>query len=60
MLQECVDDFVIYEDVYNEYDPIPMNEMPYILICTYNLNNDDNPILHFNKDEAMYIEGIYN
>jgi hypothetical protein len=60
MIQECVDDFVIYEDVYNEYDPIPMNEMPYILICTYNSNNDDNPTLHFNPREEMYIEGIYN
>ena len=63
MIQECVDDFIIYEDVYNEYDPIPMNEMPYILICTYNpynSNNDDNPILHFTQNEEMYIEGIYN
>ena len=58
MIQECVDDFVIYEDVYNEYDPIPMNEMPYILICTYNLNDD--AILNFNQKEEMYIEGIYN
>jgi len=63
MIHDCVDDFVIYEDVYNEYDPIPMNEMPYILICTFNLNNDNNDniqVLHFNKNEEMYIEGIYN
>ena len=62
ILQECVNDFVTYEDVYNEYDPIPMSEMPYILICTYNINddNDDTPIFHFNKKEVMYIEGIYN
>ena len=60
MIQECVNDFVIYEDVYNEYDPTPMNEMPYIFICTYNLNNDDHPVLHFNQNEEMYIEGIYN
>ena len=46
----------VFEDVYNEYDPIPMNEMPYILICTYNLNDD--AILNFNQKEEMYIEGI--
>jgi hypothetical protein len=57
IIKEAVNDFILFEDVYNEFDPIPMSEMPYILICSY---DDRSSVINFHKDKEMYIEGIYN